>query len=75
MASRFGINDIHYSTAVVNATGINLMALRTGAGIYLACKISSAQPKEVIGAFWPYLVARLVSLGIITIGASDLRRR
>ncbi len=75
MTSRLGINDIHYSMAVVNATDINLMALPTWAGIYPACKIGSAQPNEAVGAIWPHLVARLVSLGLITIGASDLRRR
>ena len=52
---------------IVCAMNIGLMMPPMGVGFYIACKIGGAQPDEVIGAIWPYLLAS--DRGVIVIAA------
>lgn len=65
IAHKLGINDVHYAMVIVCAMNIGLMTPPIGVGFYIACRIGGAEPDEVIGAIWPYLVALLVGVLII----------
>jgi tripartite ATP-independent transporter DctM subunit len=67
IAKKLGIHDIHYSMVVVTAMNIGLMMPPIGVGFYVACRIGSTSPDEVMGAIWPYIAALLV--GLIAIAA------
>lgn len=65
IARNLGIHDVHYAMVVVTAMNIGLMTPPIGIGYYLACKIGGADPNDVIGNIFPYLLALLVGLIVI----------
>jgi TRAP-type C4-dicarboxylate transport system permease large subunit len=67
IAKKLGINDVHYSMVIVCAMNVGLMMPPIGVGFYIACKIGGAQPNEVLGAMWSYLLALIA--GVIVIAA------
>ncbi len=67
IASKLGINDVHYAMVVVVAMNIGLMMPPIGVGFYVACRIGDAKPDEVMGAIWPYLAALFIGLVVIAL--------
>jgi tripartite ATP-independent transporter DctM subunit len=65
IAKQLGIHDIHYAMVMVVAMNIGLMVPPIGIGFYVACRIGSVSPDEVMAPIWPYLVALLAGLAVI----------
>jgi tripartite ATP-independent transporter DctM subunit len=65
IAKQLGIHDIHYAMVMVVAMNIGLMVPPIGIGFYVACRIGSVSPDEVMAPIWPYLIALLAGLAVI----------
>ncbi len=61
-----GINEVHYAMVVILAMGIGLFAPPFGVGYYAACAIGRVPPDAAMRRIWPYLLAVLAGLAVVT---------
>jgi tripartite ATP-independent transporter DctM subunit len=66
IARAVGVHEVHYAMVVILAMGIGLFAPPFGVGYYAACAIGRVDPAEGIKPIWPYLVALLIGLALVT---------
>ena len=65
IATKLGINDVHYAIVVILAMGIGLFAPPLGVGFYSACAIGKVQPDDAMSRILPYLAALTVALILV----------
>lgn len=67
IATKLGINGVHYAMVVVVAMNIGLFLPPLGIGYYIACSIGKVQPDTAMPAFGGYIIALLAGLVIIAL--------
>jgi len=65
IASRLGVNEVHYAMVVVLSMGIGLFAPPFGVGYYTACAISDISPSAGMRPIRIYLLALLAGTALI----------
>ena len=66
IATRLGIDPTHFGVIVVLNLMIGLLTPPVGALLFLVSKIAKVSFDELVREVWPYLVALLLVLGLIT---------
>jgi TRAP-type C4-dicarboxylate transport system permease large subunit len=66
IATRLGIDPTHFGVIVVLNLMIGLLTPPVGALLFLVSKIAKVSFDELVREVWPYLVALLFVLGLIT---------
>ncbi|MFM0342360.1 TRAP transporter large permease [Paraburkholderia fungorum] len=66
VARAMQISDVHYAMVVILAMGVGLFAPPFGVGFYAACAIGKVSPDGVSRRVWPYMLALLVALVLVT---------
>lgn len=66
VARALGVHEVHYSMVVILSMGVGLFMPPFGVGFYTACAIGKVAPDEAMRFMWPYLLAMLIALALIT---------
>jgi C4-dicarboxylate transporter DctM subunit len=65
VATRFGIDPLHYGTLVVAALGLGLFLPPFGLGFFIACALGDTTVEQAARAYLPYLAALLAGLLLV----------
>jgi tripartite ATP-independent transporter DctM subunit len=65
IATKFGIDPLHYSIVVVAATGLGLFLPPVGIGLYIACSFANLSADKTFGAMLPYTA--VLAAGIVVL--------
>jgi tripartite ATP-independent transporter DctM subunit len=63
---KFGIDPIHFGMILLVNAGIGLITPPVGPTLFVGCAIGKVTIEEVSRELWPFYVAMLVALGIVT---------
>lgn len=66
VAMRLGINPIHLGAVIVVNLAIGLVTPPVGANLFVGCGIAGIQLKDMIVKIWPFVVACILVLLLIT---------
>lgn len=66
VAVQLGINPVHVGVVAIVNLAIGLVTPPVGVNLYVACGIGKISIKELLSGLWPFLIAGLISLVIIT---------
>jgi len=65
IASRFGIDLLHYGTVVIAALGVGLFLPPFGLGFFIACGLGRANVESAARTYVPYLIVLLLGLLVV----------
>jgi TRAP-type C4-dicarboxylate transport system permease large subunit len=63
---KIGVNPIHFGVVLTLNLLIGLMTPPHGASLFLVLGITKGDMKELLKELWPFLIALLILLGIVT---------
>ena len=66
ISQRLGIDPIHLGSVMVVNLAIGLVTPPVGANLYVGCGVGGITLKEMIGKIWPFVVACLIVLILVT---------
>ena len=61
-----GVDPVHLGVVAIVNLAIGLVTPPVGVNLYVACGIGKVSIKELLSGLWPYLIASLIALVIIT---------
>jgi tripartite ATP-independent transporter DctM subunit len=67
VATRLGINPVHYAVVLIIAMGYGAHAPPIGVGLYVACLVAKARIEETVKPLLPYLLILLAGLILIAL--------
>jgi TRAP-type C4-dicarboxylate transport system permease large subunit len=65
IATKIGINPIHFDIVQTAAVGIGLFLPPMGVGLLMALRFADISAMQHARAYWPYIVALLIGLLLI----------
>lgn len=66
LIANYGIDPIHFGVIICINLTIGLLTPPVGAGLYIASSLGQVKLERLITAIWPFLIASLIALLIIT---------
>lgn len=66
LIANYGIDPIHFGVIICINLTIGLLTPPVGAGLYIASSLGQVKLERLVTAIWPFLIASLVALLIIT---------
>ncbi|USG64340.1 TRAP transporter large permease [Brevibacillus ruminantium] len=63
---QFGIDPIHFGVIICLNLTIGLLTPPVGAGLFIASSIANVKLEQLLKAIWPYLLASLITLLLVT---------
>ena len=62
----YGIDPVHFGVIICINLTIGLLTPPVGAGLYIASSLGNVKLELLIKAIWPFLIASLIALAVIT---------
>ena len=62
----YGIDPVHFGVIICINLTIGLLTPPVGAGLYIASSLGNVKLELLIKAIWPFLIASLIALMVIT---------
>jgi tripartite ATP-independent transporter DctM subunit len=66
VAVQFGIDPIHFGMIMLVNLGIGLVTPPVGSVLFVGCGVGKVAIEEVVRTIWPFYLAMLVVLGLVT---------
>jgi tripartite ATP-independent transporter DctM subunit len=66
VAMRAGVDPVHFGIVMMLNLGIGLLTPPVGTALFLGCAVGKARPEEVLRTIWPFYLALVVALMLIT---------
>ncbi|MFS0644085.1 TRAP transporter large permease [Siminovitchia sp. 179-K 8D1 HS] len=66
LIANYGIDPIHFGVIICINLTIGLLTPPVGAGLYIASSLGQVKLERLVAAIWPYLIASLIALLVIT---------
>lgn len=66
LIANYGIDPVHFGVIICINLTIGLLTPPVGAGLYIASSLADVKLEKLIKAIWPFLIASLIALMIIT---------
>jgi tripartite ATP-independent transporter DctM subunit len=66
VAVQFGVDPIHFGMIMLVNLGIGLVTPPVGSVLFVGCGVGKVTIEEVVRTIWPFYLAMLVVLGLVT---------
>jgi TRAP-type C4-dicarboxylate transport system permease large subunit len=66
VVTQFGVDPIHFGMIMLVNLGMGLITPPVGAVLFVGCAIGKVSIEQVTRTIWPFYVAMLVVLGLVT---------
>ena len=66
LIANYGIDPIHFGVIICINLTIGVLTPPVGTGLYIASSLANVKLEKLIKAIWPFLVASVIALLIIT---------
>lgn len=66
LIANYGIDPVHFGVIICINLTIGLLTPPVGAGLYIASSLGQVKLESLIKAIWPFLIASLIALLVIT---------
>lgn len=66
LIGNYGIDPIHFGVIICINLTIGLLTPPVGAGLYIASSLGQVKLERLVAAIWPFLIASLIALLVIT---------
>jgi tripartite ATP-independent transporter DctM subunit len=66
VAVQFGVDPIHFGMIMLVNLGLGLVTPPVGSVLFVGCAVGKVKIEEVVRTIWPFYLAMLVVLGLVT---------
>jgi TRAP-type C4-dicarboxylate transport system permease large subunit len=63
---KFGVDPVHFGIIMLVNLGIGLVTPPVGATLFVGCAIGKVTMEQVTKTIWPFYIAMVVVLGLVT---------
>ena len=70
VATRLGINPIHFGVVLVMGLNIGLVTPPVGAVLFITCSVARERLENIVREIWPFLVCMVATLLVVALSSN-----